>query len=238
MRKLGSVLVILLVLCLVWVPTALADEVPQSNVIETTATGSIDVQPDLVTLGLSVRTEDTTSALAQADNAQAVNNVINSLVNEGINKDDIKTTNYWTYSYTKTTKDNSSSEVTVYAANSSLTVTSQDLSLVGDVLGVLANIAQVNVDSVNYSLQNPDQYRSQVIAAAIDAAKQNIQASASALGLGLNKLVYLKVDYSPSPNDNIYHGVNSALSAAAVPQPQNPGPITLTATADMSYSVN
>lgn len=237
MKKSLKSFLLLLVLLLVFVPTASAAELPQTNVIETSATSTVYVDPDIVQIKLSVRTEENNRILSQEKNAAAVNKVTDTLLNEGLNKDEIKTTSYGTYWYTKTVKEETGdNELKVYVTNSSLEITSKDLNKVGDILGAMAEITEVNVDSVNYSIQDPEKYKEQVITAAIAGAKQNILYSANALGVSMDHIVYLRIDYNPSLGINPYNRPGSSVDVR-IPQPQNPDKITISATANMSYSV-
>jgi hypothetical protein len=215
----------------------MAMEVQQANIIETSAMGVVNVDPDVVKLSLTILTEEKSGALSEENNAIAVNKVINLLLSEGLNKDEIRTTNYSTYSYIKIDKDkNVENEIRVYSTNSGLEITFKELNKVGEILDELANIIEVNVNSVNYSIQDPERYKEQVIVSAIAGAKQNIIYSAKALGLELDKLVYLRIDFSSNFGQTYNRGA-VAPTGDAIPQPQNPDKITISATANMSYSV-
>lgn len=237
MKSSLKVLFILFALTLVFAQPASATEAQQANTIQTSATSVVNVDPDLVQLSLTIRTEESSAALAQSNNAVAVNKAIDMLISEGLNKDEIKTTSYSTYSYTKTDDKNVDNPIIVYATNSGLEITAKELDKVGEILDNLANISQVNVNSVNYSVQNPENYKEQVIAAAIADAKQNILYSADALGVKLDKLASLNIDFSANSGNQIYPMNPVAIKASATPQPQNPDKITISATATMSYSV-
>ncbi|AFM43338.1 hypothetical protein Desaci_4496 [Desulfosporosinus acidiphilus SJ4] len=236
MKKCLKILMIISALTLLFAQTVSAAELQQAGTIESSATSSVKVDPDLALLSLTVRCEDSSSALAQEKNAAAVNKAINLLVSEGLEKDAIKTTNYSTYSYTKT-NDGNKNEVTVYASNSGLDVSFKELDKVGEILDKLADISEVNVNSVNYSIQDPEKYKEQVISSAIAAAKQNILYSADAIGVKLDKLANLRIDFNSDSSIQPYPRNSLALSGSATPQPQSPDKITISATATMSYSV-
>lgn len=229
-----KVLFILLALTLVFAQTASAAEIQQSNTIGTSATSVVKVDPDKVQLNLTIRNEDNTAALSQNNNAIAVKKAIDLLMSEGLTTDEIKTTSYSTYSYTKT---NDKNEVTVYCTNSGLTAAFTQLDKVGEILDKLANISAVNVSSVNYSVQDPEKYKGQVIASAIAEAKQNILYSADALGVKLDKIEHLNINFSSNSGNDIYPKNSVALAGSSTSQPQNPDKITISATADMSYSI-
>lgn len=228
----------LFVLTLGFAQSASAAEVQQANTIETSATSQITVDPDVVELSLTIRTEEKSAALAQENNAVAVTKAIDLLTNEGLNNDEIKTTSYSTYSYTKTNSDkNTENEITVYATSSGLEATFKELDKVGEILDKLASVSEVNVNSVNYSIQDPGKYKEQVIASAIADAKQNIQYSATALGVKLDKLNSLNIDFNSNSVSPILPRNSVAFTGSPTPQPQNPDKITISATANMSYSV-
>jgi len=233
-----KILFVLFALLLVFSQSASAAEAQQTNAIETSATSVVNVDPDVVQLNLTIRTEENSGALAQQNNAIAANKAIDLLLSEGLTNDEIKTTNYSTYSYIKTVGDKDApNEITVYSTSSGLEVTFKELNIVGEILDKLAGISEVNVNSVNYSVQDPTQYKEQAIAAAIADAKQSILYSADALGVKLDKLDYLMIDFSSNSGNQTFSRSPVALSGSAVPQPQNPDKITITATANMSYSV-
>lgn len=213
-----------------------AAELPQAGVIETSASSSISVEPDTVQLSLTVRTEERSAALAQEKNAAAVSKAIDLLVREGIHKERIKTTTYSTYSYTKTTGEKNADEVTVYSTNSSLEVKLSELDKVGEILNKLAGINELNVNSVNYSVQDFAKYKEQLIAAAIADARQSIQYSADALGVKLDKVNSLSVNFSSDSNVRPYVKADS-VAGTTVPQPQNPDQIIISATVNLSYFV-
>jgi len=218
-------------------PTSAA-ELPQAGTIETSAMSSVKVAPDIVRFSLTIRSEESSGTLSQEKNALAVNRAIELFASEGINNDKIKTTNYSTYSYTKTDSDQKvANEITVYSTNSGLEVTSNEFDKVGDILGKLAKINEVYVNSVNYSIQDTAKYKEQLIASAIAEAKQNILYSANALGVKLDKLNSLKIDFISDSVNHPYLRNSVDSSGSAIPQPQNPDKITISASANMTYSV-
>ncbi|MDP4127523.1 MAG: SIMPL domain-containing protein [Bacillota bacterium] len=236
-RRLKFVLV-LFALLLVFAQPASAAELPQAvNTIETSATGVVTVDPDVVQLSLTIRTEEESAALSQENNANAVNKAIDVLIGEGLNKNDIKTTNYSTYSYTKTDNDKTVNAITVYSTISGLEVSFKELDKVGEMLDKLANISEVNVNSVNYSIEDPANYKKQVIASAIAEAKQNILYSAEALGVKLDKLNYLTINFNSNSGYQTFPRIPVALKDSSISQPQNPDKITISATAIMSYLI-
>jgi uncharacterized protein len=236
LKKGLKILLSVLAITLLLAQNTFAAELPQAGVIETSASSSISVDPDIVQLSLTVRTEESAGALAQEKNAAAVSQAIDLLVNEGISKDSIKTTNYSTYSYTKTDGDKNANEVTVYSTNSGLEVKLTQLDKVGEILGKLAGINEVNVNSVNYSVQDTANYKKQLVSAAIAEAKQNIQYSADAVGVKLDKLNSLSINFSSDSSVHPYVRQDS-VSGTAVPQPQNPDKIIISASVNMSYFV-
>jgi Uncharacterized conserved protein len=227
---------VLFALVLAFAQPVSAAEVVQDFTIDTSATSIITVDPDAVQLSLNIRTEEKSASLSQENNANAVNKVIDSLLSEGLTNDEIKTTSYSTYSYTKSDSDKNENEITVYSTNSGLEANFKALNKVGEILNKLANISEVNVNSVNYSIQDPAKYKEQIIAAAIAEAKQNILYSAEALGVKLDKLDHLTIDFN-SGNQTFPRNPVALKEAASTSQPQNPDKISISATANMSYLV-
>ncbi|MGI5838807.1 MAG: SIMPL domain-containing protein [bacterium] len=251
-----SVAAFLLVL-LIAAPVFAEDATAAVPYIETTATGEVEAAPDIAYLNFQVRTEADSSAAAQQSNAKAVNTAIDLLVAKGLARDEIFTTYYRSYSYTKKEtvpleRDSAAAsggpvridvpgegkEITVYVTESTLRATAPDIAKVGSLLADLATVPAVRVNNVDYSLKNVLQYKQAAITAAIREARETIDITAAALGAEIAGLRTIRVDF----NSRYYYPVYAREMLAdevaeAAPQPQNPEDIKVAATVYLSYNV-
>jgi|GEM_PF-1617327 len=259
-KKLSILVSALLIILLSGVPVFAADVSTTEPYIETTASGEVEAEPDIAYLNFQIRTEADSSETAQQNNAKAVTKAIDLLVAKGIARDEIYTTYYNSYSYTKTevrplAADGVASlssvrpaeavppeeitETVVFVTESTLRVTVKNIAKVGSLLTDLATIPEVRVNGVEYALQNVLQYKREAISRAISEARQTIDYTADALDVELAGLRNIRVDFNSYYYGPVYakEMYAAADEGAGIPQPQNPQKIKVTASVYLAYNV-
>jgi len=240
--KLLSFALIILLVAPVISSSALGDE-PAAEYfnIETTATGTVEVPPDMAEIYITVRNESLSRDTVQKDNALRVQELTRALSKFKV---EVKTTYFYNYQIqegepivqpmqegAKPVK-----YVIKYVVESGLKVIANDVKEVGDILAVASNTQNAYVNSVQYGVKNISVYKKQAINEAIKQAKESIEISADGLGAKLIRPEQVRVDFG-SP---YYYPVMKAYDTAQrvegyVPQPQNPEPVKVTATVYMVY---
>lgn len=160
-----------------------------SGELAVVGTGKIDIVPDTanVELGIVVNNAKT------VDEAQnQINQVNNAIVSEmqklGINKDDIKTSNYSispNYNY----QVNPNGQISGYNGNATVTIKVKDTSKLADVIQAGTKAGANQVMGTSYSIDKPENFREQARTKAIENAKEQAQKLASNLGIRLGKIV-------------------------------------------------
>ncbi len=254
-KKLSLLIALLVFSLLGSVPVFAATTTEIAPVLETTAVGEVEADPDIAYLNLQVRTEESDSELAQQNNAKAAQQAMAVLRENGLKAEDINTRYYSSYSYTKIIRPldtvtaekpllpmpepEKGEEVTIYVTESSIKATVRDLSQVGSLLTALAKIPTIHVNSIQYAIENIMQYKKAAITQAITQAKETIEYTAAALGVELGGLRSVRVDFI-----NYYYGPVYAKEMAyggsadgmGMPQPQSPEKIKVQATAYLVYT--
>lgn len=231
-KKLFSLTLVIMLLFLI-PSSVLANELGLS-VVETDAVGIIEVEPDICYINLNVITEATSSTLSQQQNAGAVNKVMQSMINNGIQKKDITTGRFSTYNY----KEKESSAIK-YITNSSMKITVKDLDKVGLLLTELAKFKDVNISNVGYDVADVAKYKQATINQAIKEARENIEMTAKSLGMTLDKVQRVRISFHHSSSVIPIYAVKgeAMMENLATPQPQNPENIRISASVHLEYSI-
>ncbi len=162
------------------------------NVMTVSAEGKVKSEPDTATVNVGVLTQAATTELAQNENSQKTNKIIDFVKSQGIPAGDISTSSYNMYP----NYDNSGGKNTVtgYQVSQSITVEVKQINgknkeNLGKILsGVTANGAN-QVNGVTLSFEDPDGLRQKAREQAIEKAKEKAKELAKASGLSLGKVV-------------------------------------------------
>lgn len=171
--------------------------------------GKVEVVPDTAEVNLSITFASVPTVEEAQKKIDVINNqIIAAMKNLGINKTEIKTSNYSIYpEYDYTERQN---KITGYNANASVTIKVKDLQLTSQVIeaGTKAGANQVN--ATQFTIDKPENYREEARNKAIANAKEQAQKLASNLGIRLGKISNI-VESTPA---NILPMQYKALSAA------------------------
>ena len=163
---------------------ALADQ--PLDTIQITGTASRTVDPDMVTVNFAFEKQGATLEEVRQAGAQASTKFINTMLGQGIGRDDIATTGYNIsprYTYEK----NGVQKLNGYQVNASWSVKVKDLNKLGSVIDKGLTSAN-RMDNVQFGLQDEDLIKRQLLSQAVENAKYTAAAVANAGGRGLGVL--------------------------------------------------
>jgi len=219
---------------------AAADDTANDHVIHATGTGNIIGTPDRAQVIFSVQTENTDVKVAQADNAQKMNTVINALVSAGIPRDALKTTGYNIYPVYDEVKTPLDQKVKTYRVTNTLTVTLHDVSRTGEVIDIAVANGINQADSIQFMLSDEQSQvlRTQALQKAVTRARADADTVAAAMGTNITgvKSADISGGYSPVLYQNYQYDAGAAMKSAVVPTPIQPGDVTVTAQVSITYT--
>jgi uncharacterized protein len=158
--------------------------------------GKASVTPDIAVTTLGVTTEGKTSEETVSQNDKKMNEIIKEIGALGIDKKDIKTTNYNLYpKYTYT--DNNGSYIDGYTLSQEITLKIRNFEKVGDVIQKATSLGANTISQLQFTVDNPDAAKNEAMTQAIEKAKAKATAMATSSGLKLGSLV------------NVYEGGSS-----------------------------
>lgn len=197
--------IIVTLLIAVGIMTALNLNIPvsvtttnRSSEMSVIGEGKVEVVPDMayVDVGISVSRAKTVEAAQQEINTKN-NAILSAMEKLGIQKKNIKTSNYSIYpAYDY---DGGRESLAGYSGNVTITIKTPKVEQVSEVITQATASGANQVQGTRFEVENPAKYREQARAEAIANAKEQAQKLAKDLDIKLGKVVNV-VEYSPSSN--------------------------------------
>lgn len=208
------------------------------NQITVSGEGKVYVQPDIALINLGVTSTGDTTADVITRNTEKMNAVIKSLKDNGIEEKDIQTTNYSLsplYNYTEA----AGRVFQGYTLEQNLQVKVRDFEKVGQILQQAVAKGSNLASNLQFTVENPEQYKQEARQKAVDQAKQKAQDLASASGIGLGKLINIYENYNYPMYDSIKAtGIGGGGIMESAPSPViQPGQTEINVTINLTYRV-
>lgn len=177
-------------------PAAAQQRVAQ---IVTSGTATIEIAPDRATISLAVETRAGTAVEAGSSNARIQTAVLDTLRKMGIPSERIRTQRVNVNPEYQHNREGGSPTVVGYQARNSIVVELHDLTTIGTVIDAGLTKGATSISGPNFSASNVDTARREALAQAVQSARADAEAMATAAGGRLGALVEL----SNSPNTSV-----------------------------------
>jgi uncharacterized protein YggE len=203
--------------------------------ISVAAIGEVKITPDRANIQISVQTRAATAAAAASENATRQKAVIDALRALGLKADQISTTGY-NVSPEQRYEPNREPVVIGYNVTNTISVEVTDLTMVGRIIDTAISKGANMISSLNFYASNTDAARRQAMALAIQRARLDAEAAATAAGGSIGGLLEINVGaYFPPPRPVEY---SVQMKAASADTPINPGDQTVTVNVSTRWSFN
>lgn len=220
--------------------TNLADAA-EPNTIAVGGMAEQEVAPDMayVDLGITVRAND--AETARAEEAKIAQQIRRSLLGLAITDNDLQNTGYYMYQEYKVDRDGKRT-AGQYVLNSSVKVTVRDLDKLSQVIDNTVKAGVTNIDSVSYALSTQNIVQRQLLAAAVENAREKAAVVASAGSRSLGSM--LSADINGFTGGTVVAAGSNKLRSAAVmadgaeATELAPGKIKLNARVQVVFALN
>jgi uncharacterized protein YggE len=218
---------------------ALADDA----VISVTGTGEVSAAPDTAFINSGVTTQGATAREALDANTEAMNNLMATLKEAGIEPRDIQTSGFSVspnYVYTDARDANGYTlppKIDGYQVYNTVNVRIRDLASLGAVLDKQVNVGANTINGITFSVADPSKLYDEARRAAFADAKEKATLYAEAAGEGLGGLKSITESQGydqPQP----YMMKAMADSAAGAPVPVATGELSFTINVQVTWSVD
>ena len=143
------------------------------NRITVVGTGEVKIAPDTAIVSLGVETLNENLSVAQKENAEKINSVVNTLKSIGIADEDIKTKNlyiYQRYDYTNGEK------FVGYQVSNYIDFKTKDIEGVGSLISQLTENGANRFSGINFTIEDKDSVYKQALLDAFENAKDKASA--------------------------------------------------------------
>lgn len=210
----------------------------QQEGIWVTGQGKVMATPDIVSLRLGIEAQRSSVAAAQEQAAQAMDQVMAALTENGVAKKDIQTQRFSIQKVTKWDKLKEEEVVIGYKVTNMVTAKIRDIDKAGSIIDAVARAGGdfTRIDSLNFTIDDPLAYYEEAREKAMADAKNKAGRLAELAGITLGKPVYISegIELPPTP---VYQRA-LAYEAAAVPiTPISPGEMEIRLSVQIVYAI-
>lgn len=158
---------------------------PPARTITVSAEGKTVVSPDIASINFSVVTDGADPAELSKENADKLNKTIAFLKEQGIDPKDIKTAGYNLYPKYEYDEEGRTSFISGYTLNQTVYIKIRKFEKIGVILGALPQYGVNEISSLNFDIEDPDQYlntaRQEAFAKAYAKAKTMAQQNGTSI---------------------------------------------------------
>lgn len=201
-------------------------------VIKVSGEGSVAAKPDRASIVLGAVTEDQELTRAQSENSGKISAIIESLLEIGISRENIQTFEYRAepqYDY-----QDGKQLFRGYRVTHLLRITVENISQTGSVVDKAVQSGANTVNSIEFSIAEPQKYYNKALAAAVQNSAAKAAAIARTLGVTLIKTPRKVTEETRAPGPVPFQTFGLAKSEGAVPI--ETGKLTIQATVRAQYA--
>ncbi len=215
---------------------AIPVRVTQTNIsnseLSVVGEGKVEIIPDIASVDVGVTVNKVASAKDAQNKLSEINEkIVVALGTLGVNKVDIKTSNFSinpNYNYT-----DGGQVAEGYNGNATLSVKIRDTSKVGDVIESATTAGATDIYNTSFSVEDPAKYREQARTKAINNAREQAKKIADQLGIKLGRVTNI-VESSGSTYPIYSEKMATGMGGGAVPNLE-PGSQTVSSTVTLFF---
>lgn len=228
------IVALILTICLIAGAGLTGAATAQDRQISVSATGEIEVVPDMATISLGVVTEARLAADALAQNSKRAAVVIETLKAAGIDAADIQTSRLDLSPKWNRTSNTTEPRIVGYAAQNQVTVRLRDLSVLGAVLDRVTGDGANQFRGLQFGLQDSSAVEDQALAAAVVTARAKAEVMANAAGVALGPVISMSYGQVRGP---VMPAMRADLAVMSEAVPVAEGSLTVSASVGMTFSI-
>ncbi len=228
--------------------------IQNQNQITVFGEGKVYAKPDIAVVNIGVTAQDATVAEVTKNGTTKMNVVIEAVKALKIDEKDIKSTNYnlapvyenstiyapvpMMYPSPDIAVSRTSTTIKGYKLDQSIEVKIRDFTKISDVLDQATKSGANTVGNLQFTIDNPEQFREQARAEAIKKAKDNAKNLAKESGIKLGKIINIYENSGPYPvmYDSVMAKGMGSVESAPAPTIE-PGQQEITVTINLTYKI-
>ena len=203
-------------------------------------TGKVTVTPDIATLNLGIEAQETSVAEAQGKASESMDDVRNTLSQNGVADKDIQTRRFSIYQVTRWDQTKQEEVVIGFRVVNMVTAKIRAIDKVGSIIDAVATAGGdlVRISGVVFSVDNPEEYHAEARKKAMDDAKAKAKQLADLAGVTLGHPLYISESAPTTPP--IYRAAMPEAVSAPAPAVEtsiSPGELEITLNVQVAFEI-
>lgn len=211
-------------------------DLSKTRSISMSAEGKVSARPDLAVLSFAVVSQGKDPEKVQSDNDAKMTAVIGYLKDNGVNADDIQTSGYNLYPQYDYSQPQATQEIIGYNLTQNVTAKVRKLETVSAIVGGLTGKGVNQINSVAYTIDDPDKLKEEARGQAIDKAKQKANELADQIGVRLGKVINFTEGGGVVPQP-YYDKLSPSLPFGGEASPVEPGTQDVTVNVTLTFEL-
>ena len=202
--------------------------------------GKVFAVPDVAILSLGIEAQEASVAEAQAQAAEAMEQVKTALTDRGVDEKDIQTQYFNIRKVTRWDNVKEQEVVIGYRVTNMVTARIRDIEKTGGIIDAVAVAGGdlTRVDSIGFTVDDPAPYREEAREKAVADAQAKAKQLAEAAGVKLGKPTYIsESSYVPVVYRQDVMMESAVAGAPAVETPISPGEMEITLNVQVAYAI-
>jgi len=207
----------------------------KTDLFTVTGTGKVSAIPDIAKVTVGIQAKGTTVKIAQDEMNRTINTVSDAIKKLGVDKKDIKTTNYNinpTYDYS-----NGKQTITGYNANTNLEITIRNLEQANTVIDVSTANGANTVGNVSFDVEDKTKAQNDARKLAIEEAKKKATDASSVAGFRLGSIINYQESFNGGTQPRAYLMATKSNDTVSAPTELESGSEEIQVTVTLSYEI-
>ena len=206
-----------------------------TRTIDVTGIGKVKIDPTIAHVNIGVRSQSPEVTEAFTENSNIAENLIQTLLDMGIEQKDIQTRNFNIYQQQEQPRDQEEPTIT-YVVENTVAVTVRDLDSLGEVLSVMVSEGANTIHGVSFDIEDRETAVEEARKMAIEDAKSQAEAIAETAGVNLGDIRSINISQDGSAVPRAAYAEEAAMAAGEVPI--SSGTMTIQMRANISYDID
>ncbi len=208
------------------------------NIVTVSGKGSVKVKPDIAYINIGVDIFNKDANVAQTENSNIMNKVIESIKNLGISEDDIKTISYNVYKNTKyqpTLGGKDEEIIEGYTVRNIVEVTVKDLEKVGEVIDESSKAGANSIGNIRFGVVDEAKYYNEALKISMENAESKAQSILETFGASVSKPYSIVETSGSAPVFYYQDRADFAIEAKGMSTPITTSELEITASVSVKY---
>lgn len=210
---------------------------PEPSVINVTGYAQQEVAPDTAYITVGMESTDADAQQARSKNNTVMNQVTTAIQSMGIDKADMKTTNF---NISPNYANNGRNKISSYTVTNNLQIKVTDMDMISRIISKASSSGANTIQSVRFVTEHADQIRDNLIKEAIANGRREAASAATAAGSSLGRVKEINITGN-SPSYERSYSMNSMRISAKMMDASTPiesGTNTMSESIRMTFYIN